>query len=103
MNGSEPHEVFLQSASGASRILLAVRVYHGLALDGIEFMYEDSTSQLFGKRGGGKPSDFPLDTRRGELLLGFNLRAGLWIDGLQILTSLGRKSEWYGNPKGGSG
>ena len=47
--------------------------------------------------------EFALDTRKGELLLGFSLRAGLWIDGLQILTSLGRKSEWYGNPNGGSG
>jgi hypothetical protein len=35
--------------------------------------------------------------------LGFMLRAGLWIDGIQILTSLGRKSEWFGNPTGGSG
>ena len=48
-------------------------------------------------------TEFALDTRKGELLLGFSLRAGLWIDGLQILTSLGRKSEWYGNANGGSG
>jgi len=35
--------------------------------------------------------------------MGFYLRAGLWIDGLQILTSLGRRSEIFGNPVGGSG
>ena len=35
--------------------------------------------------------------------MGFYLRAGLWIDGLQILTSLGRRSEIFGNPIGGSG
>lgn len=43
------------------------------------------------------------DTRRGETLAGFYLRAGLWIDGIQIWTSLGIKSEIYGNPTGGSG
>ncbi|KAF2121971.1 putative peptidase family-domain-containing protein [Lophiotrema nucula] len=102
MKGSEPQEVLLESAHIQTKLLLSVRVWHGSNVDGLEFIYEDSTSQMFGKRGG-KPSDFTLDTRRGELLMGFSLRAGLWIDGLQILTSLGRKSEWYGNPHGGSG
>lgn len=46
--------------------------------------------------------EFP-DTRRGEILLGFYLRAGLWIDGIEILTSLGRRSGVYGNARGGSG
>lgn len=44
-----------------------------------------------------------VDTRRGEILLGFYVRAGLWIDGIEILTSLGRKSGVYGNANGGSG
>lgn len=35
--------------------------------------------------------------------MGFNLRSGLWIDGIEILTSLGRRSGMYGNPTGGSG
>ena len=35
--------------------------------------------------------------------MGFYLRAGAWIDGVQILTSLGRKSEVFGNALGGSG
>lgn len=102
MQGSEPQEIILDSAHISTKLLLTIKVWHGFAIDGIEFIYEDSTSQLFGKRGGA-PAEFALDTRRGELLLGFTLRAGLWIDGLQILTSLGRKSEWYGNPNGGSG
>lgn len=104
MEGSEPQELILESAYIQTKLLVAIRVYHGFALDGLEFVYEDTTTQLFGKRGG-KPggTEFTLDTRRGELLMGFALRAGLWIDGLQILTSLGRKSEWFGNPTGGSG
>ncbi|KAF1835389.1 hypothetical protein BDW02DRAFT_292423 [Decorospora gaudefroyi] len=102
MEGSRPEEVIFDYAHIQTKLLRSVKVYHGFAMDGIEFFYEDATSQLFGKRGG-SVSEFALDTRKGELLLGFALRAGLWIDGLQILTSLGRKSEWYGNPNGGSG
>ena len=104
MDGSEPQELIFESTHIQKKLLLSIKVYHGLAIDGIEFFYDDSESQLFGKRGG-KPggSEFMLDTRRGELLMGFALRVGLWIDGLQILTSLGRKSDWFGNPNGGSG
>ncbi|CAO2656090.1 Nn.00g048930.m01.CDS01 [Neocucurbitaria sp. VM-36] len=102
MEGSQPQEVIFEYAYIQTKLLLSIRVYHGYAIDGLEFIYEDSTSQLFGKRGG-SPSDFPLDTRKGELVLGFALRAGLWIDGIQILTTLGRKSDWFGNANGGSG
>ncbi|KAF2814289.1 uncharacterized protein BDZ99DRAFT_380744 [Mytilinidion resinicola] len=104
MEGSQPQEVIIDSCYIQTKLLKTIRVYHGFAVDGIEFFYEDSESQLFGKRGGkAGGSEFTLDTRRGELLMGFYLRAGLWIDGLQILTSLGRKSEIFGNPTGGSG
>ena len=119
--GSRPEEVVLQSALVQTKLLTSIKVYHGFALDGMEFKYEDSTSQLFGKRGGnpggsefmfGKflhasPHDIFLtgasDTRRGEILLGFYVRAGLWIDGIEILTSLGRRSGVFGNSVGGSG
>lgn len=42
-----------------------------------------------------------LDVRRGEYISGFVVRSGFWIDGIQILTSLGRKSPVYGNANGG--
>ncbi|KAF2758292.1 putative zinc metallo proteinase [Pseudovirgaria hyperparasitica] len=104
MEGSEPHEVILDSAMVQTKLMTAIRVYSGFAVDGIEFFYEDGASQLFGKRGGKLGgSDFLLDTRKGELLLGFYMRTGLWIDAIQILTSLGRKSEVFGRPDGGSG
>ncbi|RFU31992.1 hypothetical protein B7463_g4365, partial [Scytalidium lignicola] len=104
MEGSQPEEVVFESTVKKTKLLTQIRVYHGFALDGIEFIYEDSTSQLFGKRGG-KPggSEFNLDTRRGECITGFYVRSGFWIDGVQILTSLGRKSEIFGNASGGSG
>lgn len=118
---SRPEEVILQSALIQTKLLISIKVYHGFALDGLEFKYEDSTSQLFGKRGGTNGgSEFMFgksfntctldsmltsgsDTRRGEILLGFHVRAGLWIDGIEILTSLGRRSGVFGNPVGGSG
>ncbi|KAJ6093272.1 hypothetical protein N7486_008561 [Penicillium sp. IBT 16267x] len=104
MDGSERQQLLLECAFIATKLLTSIKVYHGDALDGIEFCYEDMTTQLFGKRGGKAGGDeFVLDTRRGEILLGFYVRAGLWIDGIEILTSLGRKSSFYGNPNGGSG
>lgn len=102
MDGSKPDEVIWQSAHIQTKLMVCVRAWSGFALDGLEFMYEDGTSQMFGKRGG-SPTDFQLDTRRGETIMGFNVRAGAWIDGVQILTTNGRKSEFFGNPQGGSG
>jgi hypothetical protein len=52
MDGSRPEEVVFDSTLYQTKLMTQVRVYHGYALDGIEFVYEDSTSQLFGKRGG---------------------------------------------------
>merc|ERR1711881_829393 len=88
-----------------AKVIRSVKVYHGLALDGIEFCHEDGSSQLFGARGG-KPGgdEFVLDTRIGETIAGFYIRAGAWIDGLQIITTMtGRKSPIYGDATGGSG
>jgi hypothetical protein len=118
MEGSRPQELIIESTylkikekdilgniSLKNKVLRSIKVYHGLALDGLEFCYEDLTSQMFGKRGG-KPGgdEFFFDTRRGETLAGFYLRAGTWVDGLQIITTMtGRKSPIYGNANGGSG
>jgi hypothetical protein len=123
MAGSSPMEIIFDSAIQQTKLLTQVRVYHGFAVDGIEFVYEDSTSQLFGKRGGTPGgSEFNLgesclsyilfsnfvaddsqDTRRGEYITGFYVRSGFWVDGLAIMTSLGRKSAVFGNITGGSG
>jgi len=104
LEGSEPQEVIFDSAVQQTKLLTQVRIYHGYALDGIEFFYEDLTSQLFGKRGGKAGGDeFSLDTRRGEYITGFYVRSGAWVDGLAIMTSLGRKSAFFGNASGGSG
>jgi hypothetical protein len=35
--------------------------------------------------------------------MGFYVRSGFWVDGISIITSLGRKSAFFGNATGGSG
>lgn len=52
LEGSQPVQVILDSVYKPSKLLTSIKVYHGAALDGIEFFYDDATSQLFGKRGG---------------------------------------------------
>nr|POE48828.1 putative zinc metalloproteinase [Quercus suber] len=104
MQGTQSMEIVFGICEKRPKLMRHVKVYHGQSLDGIEFFYEDGHSDLLGKRGG-KPggSDFPLDIRKSETILGFYVRAGLWIDGIQILTSTGRRSEVFGNATGGSG
>lgn len=104
---SQPQEIFLHTLT-PGRMLTSIRVFHSDALDGLEFMYEDSSSQLFGHRrdkkesGTTEISDFSLDTRKGESLLGFCVRSGSYVDGIEIITSFGRRSPLFGNPHGGT-
>ncbi|KAL4956831.1 jacalin-like lectin domain-containing protein [Aspergillus filifer] len=98
---SQPEQLLLDCAFQYTKLLTSVRIYHDNKVHGLEFLYEDATSQLFGNRDG-KSDDFVLDTRRGEILLGFYVRAGHWIDAIEVLTSLGRKSGLVGNTNGGS-
>ncbi|KAK4099904.1 hypothetical protein N658DRAFT_428908 [Parathielavia hyrcaniae] len=101
-DGSEPCEFVFASALGRDRVLSGVVVYHGLAVDGIEFVYDDDSRQLFGKKGGKAGGDvFDMDIRRGEYITGFFVRCGFWIDAIQVLTSLGRRSPLFGNASGG--
>lgn len=57
MEGSEPHEVVFTSALRQDRVLSRVIFYHGLCVDGMEFVYDDDSRQLFGKRGGKEGGD----------------------------------------------
>ena len=104
MEGSESMELILGTCLKQPMFLLSVRVYHGKSLDGLEFIYDGGHTELFGKRGGKRGgTDFPLDRKMAETIVGFHVRAGKWIDGIQILTSTGRRSQMFGNANGGSG
>ncbi|KAK9317995.1 putative peptidase family-domain-containing protein [Lipomyces starkeyi] len=74
-----------------------IRIYHGSAVDGMEFFF-DSGSAMFGNRGG-SPSDFNMETS--ESIVGIHVRAGAWVDAIQIITNL-KRSAVYGNALGGS-
>ncbi|KAI1289012.1 metallopeptidase [Xylaria venustula] len=104
LQDSEPQEVVFSTAKASlNRILTSVTVYHTSAVDGLEFHYDDGSSQLFGKRGGRAGGDkFIMDIRNAEVIVGFAVRAGSWIDAIQIITSTSRRSSVYGNMSGGS-
>ncbi|GJC77773.1 putative zinc metalloproteinase YIL108W [Colletotrichum liriopes] len=99
MEGTVAQEVVFDSAVKQNLVLSRVIIYHGYAVDGIEFVYDDDSTQLFGKRGARKAA---IHIRRGEYISGFYVRSGFWIDAIQVLTSLGRRSPVYGNAHGGS-
>jgi hypothetical protein len=117
LEGSQPEQIILECACNRKNILTSIKMYHGAALNGLEFCYEDPTSLLFGRSSVNFAGDefvlglLPsyrtktysyagfstlkstyLDSHRGEILMGFNVKAGAWIDGIEILTSFGRKS-----------
>jgi hypothetical protein len=92
----------LQSGSHSAILLptnplVNIRVHSGLCLDGLEF-FTQQDSFLFGKTGG-SPHDFSMEYD--EFITGFGVRSGAWIDTVQIITNK-RRSEWFGNVKGGS-
>lgn len=100
--GSEKQQIIFESVLAQKSVMTAVVAYSGFALNGLEFCYEDGNTQVFGVKSG-NAARFNLDLRRGEIISGFNIRAGVWIDGIQILTSTGRTSEMFGASALGSG
>jgi hypothetical protein len=57
MDGTQPTEAVFTSAIKQDRILSRVVIYHGMAVDGMEFVYDDDSRQLFGKKGGKEGGD----------------------------------------------
>jgi hypothetical protein len=57
MDGTQPTEAVFTSATKQDRVLSRVVVYHGMAVDGMEFVYDDDSRQLFGKKGGKEGGD----------------------------------------------
>ena len=92
--------------------IATVRVYHGNAVDGIRFFHSKASNNVFEKMfvqldssmmiGKESPhySDFKI--YENETITKFHVRSGWWIDGIQVETSLNRKSPMYGNPDGGN-
>ena len=51
LEGTQIEEIIMHSALDQTKVLNSIKVYYGFAVDGLEFLYEDSSSQLFGKIG----------------------------------------------------
>ncbi|KAL2752195.1 hypothetical protein ACRALDRAFT_1066245 [Sodiomyces alcalophilus JCM 7366] len=102
-NGSQAQDVIFKSAVKQSRVLSRVIVYYDQSVVyGLEFVYDDASTQIFGVKGDKVTSDvFDLDVRRGECIAGFTVRVGDGISGISISTSLGSSSPIYGNAFGG--
>ncbi|EGE84590.1 zinc metalloproteinase [Blastomyces dermatitidis ER-3] len=101
---SIPEQLFLECAFIQTKLLVSVKVYHNGFIYGLEFCYEDSTSQVFGhKNSNSTRSEFVFDTRRGEILMGFYVKMGRQIDGIGLITNLSRKSAVFGNGNGRAG
>lgn len=81
--------------------LMAIRAHRTEdALTGLEFLYEDGLSQCFGNKEGSDliSSEFTLDARKGECLLGFCLKPGIKME---ALTNYARMSAFFGKELGG--
>ncbi|OJD15078.1 hypothetical protein AJ78_04649 [Emergomyces pasteurianus Ep9510] len=98
---SVSEQLFLEYAFIQTKLLVSVKIYHNGLIYGLEFCYEDSTSQMFGNRNPNSTcSEFVFDTRRGEILMGFYVKLGQQIDGIGIITNLSRKSGVFGDGNG---
>lgn len=52
LDGSQPVEFIFTSATKKDRVLSRILFYHGAAVDGMEFVYDDDSKQIFGNVGG---------------------------------------------------
>ncbi|PGH18904.1 hypothetical protein AJ80_04323 [Polytolypa hystricis UAMH7299] len=102
--GALAEELILDCASTQTKLLTTVKIYHDAFITALEFCYEDSTSQVFGKRTGLQSAECDAtDIRRGEALIGFLIKSGpSSVSGIEILTSLGRKTGVLGSAVGES-
>lgn len=76
---------------------ISLKIFAGHALNGVEFFYADRDPVIFGNHGG-SPNEFKL--QMGEYIVGYFVRAGAWIDAIQVITNM-RRSDVYGNKTGG--
>lgn len=87
-----------ESTVSFTKPIQQIRIHHGSFMDGLVFQFVDGTQVQIGSNGGGH-SVFTMQPR--EYITGLIVRSGAWVDGLQIKTSFGRVSPWYGGHGGG--
>ncbi|KAI9321907.1 putative peptidase family-domain-containing protein [Dichotomocladium elegans] len=77
--------------------IIGVCIHHGSFVDGVVFLFDDGSKAIVGQCGGTR-THFPLHPD--EHLAGMWVRSGAWVDGLQLVTSQGRRSSWFGGTGG---
>ncbi|WEW55182.1 hypothetical protein PRK78_000611 [Emydomyces testavorans] len=102
---SVSQDLILDFAVIQTKLLTSIKAYHDcFSINGIEFCYEDATSQFFGSRSqSANISEYVLDTRKGELLTGFYVRAAQKVEGIGIITNMGKINGVFGNATAGTG
>lgn len=92
-----PHE--RDDLSSVRPVLRSIAIYSGACFDGLNFIYSDGHKAVFGPCGG-SPHIVNLDSN--ESIAQIKVRAGAWIDAVEIVLSSGRTSGMRGNTTGGS-
>jgi hypothetical protein len=90
----------LQAGFPPSSNVVQVRIRSGALIDRIEFVMIDGRVQGWGSTSGGAART-PFDLAPDEHIVQLVTQQGDSLDGLQIHTSKGRRSQWYGG-RGGS-
>ena len=72
-------------------------ISHAHEIYSIEFRYADGKTMTFGTpHPQSKQTDVQLDAGAGEMVTGFVVRAGDWINSIKVLTNR-KESPWFGD------
>ncbi|EST07704.1 hypothetical protein PSEUBRA_002801 [Kalmanozyma brasiliensis GHG001] len=79
--------------------LVAIEIFSGMSLDGLKLHYSTGAVCQFGPCGG---SPYRMKVEYGDKVQRLNVRAGQWIDAIEVVFKSGRSSGMRGNTTGGS-
>ncbi|GAC96204.1 zinc metalloproteinase [Pseudozyma hubeiensis SY62] len=79
--------------------LVAIDIFSGASFDGFVLHYSNGTTSRFGPCGG---SPFRMQVGRGDRIQRISVRAGAWIDAVEVVLKNGGSSGMRGNTSGGS-
>ena len=98
-SGQQWDVVFPHARDGAPAELVAIEIFSGASLDGLVLHYDNGSVCRVGPCGG---SPFRMQVQKGDMIARLNVRAGAWIDAIEVVLSSGKSSGMRGNVSGGS-
>ncbi|CDS82189.1 related to RSC2-member of RSC complex [Sporisorium scitamineum] len=84
---------------GSHAELVAIEIFSGAGLDGVVLHFSNGSVSRFGPCGG---SPFRMQVDAGDRIQRLDVRAGAWIDALEVVMKSGKSSGMRGNTTGGS-